>query len=64
MEELLERMSVALATLEQAAERLRERELSLSAEADQYVERLVATLETQRETELAKQLESAEAKLA
>lgn len=64
MDELLERMSDAVAALETAAERLREREVSLSAEADERVERIVATVESQRETELAKRLEAAEAKLA
>lgn len=38
--------------------------MSLSAEADQRVERIVATVEGQRETELALRLEASEAKLA
>ncbi len=64
VEDFLERVGAALAALEAAAERLSEREMSLSAEADQRVERIVATVEGQRETELALQLEASEAKLA
>ncbi len=64
MDELLERMNLAIAALEVAAERLSEREVSLSAQADERVERIVATVEGQRETELALRLEAAEAKLA
>ncbi len=64
IEELLERMNSAIAALELAAERLSEREVSLSAQADERVERIVATVEGQRETELALRLEATEAKLA
>ncbi len=64
MEDFLERVSAAVSALEAAAERLSEREMSLSAEADQRVERIVATVEGQRETELALRLEASEAKLA
>lgn len=64
MEELLDRMSTAVAALEAALDRLNEREMAISAEADERVERIVATVESQRETELAQRLQAAEAKLA
>ncbi|HLI76110.1 MAG TPA: hypothetical protein VKV02_04125 [Acidobacteriaceae bacterium] len=64
VEELMERMNAAIASLELAAERLSEREVALSAEAEERVERIVATVEGQREAELAERLHAAEAKLA
>ena len=64
MEELLERMSEAVRALEMAVERLNDREVALSAEAEERVERIVATVEGQREAELAERLRLAEAKLA
>src|SRR5579875_926056 len=59
----MERMNAAIASLELAAERLSEREVALSAEAEERVERIVATVEGQREAELAGRLRAAEAKL-
>jgi hypothetical protein len=64
MDEMMERMAAALAALERAAERLGAREAELCAQAEERVERIVATVEGQRETELAHRLEQAEAKLA
>ncbi len=64
MEELLDRMSALVTALELAAERLSEREVALSAEADERVERIVATVEGHREAELHERLRVAEAKLA
>ena len=64
MEELLERMSEAVRSLEMAAERWSEREMAFSAEAEERVERIVATVEGQREAELAERLRVAETKLA
>lgn len=64
MEEMMEKMGAAIAALEFAVSQMRERELALSAQADERVERIVATVESQRETELAQRLEAAEAKLA
>ena len=64
MDELLERMSSVLAALEAAAARISEREMSLSAGEDPNVGRIVASVEGQREVELALRLEAAEAKLA
>ena len=64
MEELMQRMRDALAALEAAAGRLSEREVALSAQAEERVERIVATVEGQREAELNERLRAAEAKLA
>ena len=64
MEELMQRMQDALAALEAAAGRLGEREVALSAQAEERVERIVATVEGQREAELNERLRAAEAKLA
>ena len=63
MEELMERISVAVLSLELAAERLSEREVALSAEAEERVERIVATVEGHREAELVERLKAAETKL-
>lgn len=64
MDELMQRINDAISALELAAERLSVREVALSAEAEERVERIVATVESQRETELAVRLQAAEAKLA
>lgn len=64
MEELLERMAEAVRNLEMATERLSERELALSAQAEERVERIVATVESQREAEIAERLRLTEEKLA
>ena len=63
MDELVERIQAAIVSLEQAAQRMQEREVALFAEADERVERIVATVESQRETELAERLSAAESKL-
>ena len=64
MDELMERMSAAVAALELAAERMGDRGVVLSAQAEERVERIVATVEGQREAELAERLRGAELKLA
>ncbi len=64
MDEFMERISAAVAALELAAERLGEREVELSAEVEERVDRIVATVEGQREAELAERLRCAETKLA
>ena len=64
MEALLERISDAVLALEMAANRLNEREVTISAAAEERVERIVATIESQREAELCERLQLAEAKLA
>ncbi len=63
MDELMERIQAAVLSLEQAAQRMQEREVALFAEADERVERIVATVESQRENELAERLSAAESKL-
>ena len=64
MEELMERMCAATAALERAAELMAERQVALAAEAEQSVGRIVATVESQRETELAERLRMTEERLA
>ena len=63
MDELMERLSAAAAALERVAEQMAERGVALAAEAEQSVGRIVATVETQREGELAERLRLAEDKL-
>ena len=64
MEELLERIGMAAAALERVAEQRAERQGARAAEAEQTVGRIVATVEGQREAELAERLRVAETKLA
>ncbi len=64
MDELMDRISAAVAALELAAVRLSEREVALSAQAEERVERIVATVEGQREAEMSERLRTAETKLA
>lgn len=64
MDEWMERMTAAVLSLEMAAERLSQREVALSAEAEERVERIVATVEGQREAELTERLRIAETKLS
>ena len=64
MDEWMERMSEAVQALEIAAERLNQREVAMSAAAEERVDRIVATVEGQREAELAERLRVAEEKLA
>ena len=60
----LERLAAAAEALEKAAERMTEQQIALSAEAQGSVQRIVATVESEREAELARRLEEAEAKIA
>ncbi len=64
MDELMERLSAAASALERVAEQMVERQMALAAEAEQSVGRIVATVESQREGELAERLRLAEDKLA
>ena len=64
MEEWMERIGAAAAALERVAEQMAERQVALAAEAEQTVERIVATVEGQREAELLERLRLAEDKLA
>lgn len=63
MDELMERLGAAAAALERVAEQMAERQLALAAEAEQSVGRIVATVESQRESELAERLRLTEEKL-
>ena len=63
MEEWMERLSAAAVALERVAEQMAERQVALAAEAEQSVGRIVATVESQREGELAERLRLAEDKL-
>ena len=62
--ETAERLEAVAEALEQAAERLGERQVALSAEAEERVGRIVATVESAREAELERRLAEAEARLA
>ncbi len=62
--ETAERLESVAEALEQAAERLAERQVALSAEAEERVGRIVATVESAREAELERKLAEAEARLA
>ncbi len=64
MDELMERLSAAASALERVAEQMVERQMALAAETEQSVGRIVATVESQREGELAERLRLAEDKLA
>lgn len=63
MEEWMERLSAAAVALERVAEQMAERQMALAAEAEQTVGRIVATVESQREGELAERLRLTEDKL-
>ncbi len=62
--EATERLEAVASALEQAAASLAERQVALAAEAEERVGRIVATVETVRETELERRLAEAEAKIA
>lgn len=59
-----ERLEAATAALEQAAARLAERQVTMAAEAQEHVGRIVATVESAREAELERKLVEAEARIA
>ncbi len=63
MKEWMERLSAAASALERVAEQMAERQIALAAEAEQSVGRIVATVESQREGELAERLRVTEEKL-
>ena len=63
MDELMERLSAAASALERVAEQMAERQIALAAETEQSVGRIVATVESQREGELAERLRLTEGKL-
>ena len=60
----LERLCAAAAMLEQAVERLAERQQVITMDAEASISRIVATVEGKREAELEEKLAAAEAKIA
>ena len=60
----VERLAAAAGLLEQAVERLAQRESDFAVDAEASIGRIVATVEARRETELEEKLAAAEAKIA
>jgi hypothetical protein len=60
----VERLAAAAGLLEQAAERLAQRQDELAVDAEASIGRIVATVEAKRETELEEKLAAAEARIA
>jgi len=61
---MVDRLAAAAGLLEQAAERLAERQGALAMDAEASIERIVATVESKREAELQEKLAAAEARIA
>lgn len=61
---MVDRLAAAAGLLEQAAERLAERQGALAMDAEASIERIVATVESKREAELEEKLAAAEARIA
>jgi hypothetical protein len=59
-----ERLAAAASLLEQAVERLAQRQSDFALDAEASIGRIVATVERQREAELAEKLAAAEAEIA
>jgi hypothetical protein len=64
MSEVMERLVSAAAALQQAAERIAQTQVEMAAAAEGTVSRIVATVESARETELARRLQDAETRIA
>ena len=64
MVDLVERLNAAAGALELAVAKMSERQERLVVEAQETVDRIVATVESAREAELEKKLAEAEAKIA
>lgn len=62
--QMVERLNAAAALLEQAAERLSERQSTFALDAEASIGRIVATVEARREAELEEKLAAAERKIA
>lgn len=60
----VERLAAAASLLEQAAERLSQRQSVFAEDAEAYIGRIVATVETRREAELEQKLAAAEQTIA
>lgn len=61
---MVDRLAAAAGLLEQAAERLAERQGALAMDAEASIGRIVATVESKREAELEEKLAAAEARIA
>jgi hypothetical protein len=59
-----DRLMEAASALERTVGRMAEQQVAIASEAESQVSRIVATVETQREAELERKLEAAEAKIA
>ncbi len=64
MDRAVERLASAAEMLERAMEKMAEREGSFAIEAEASIERIVATVEARRETELEQRLQAAETELS
>ena len=62
--EVMERLAAVATALELAMDRMLQQQVELAAAAEGTVGRIVATVESAREAELARRLEEAEAKIA
>lgn len=60
----MDRLAAAAGLLEQAAERLAQRQSEFAGDAEATIGRMVATVEARREAELEEKLAAAEAKIA
>ena len=60
----VDRLAAAASLLEQAAERLAQRQSTLAEDAEAYIGRIVATVESRREVELEQKLAAAELTIA
>jgi hypothetical protein len=64
MKDTVERLAAAAGLLEQAVERLAQRQNDFALDAEASIGRIVATVERQREAELEEKLAAAEAQIA
>jgi hypothetical protein len=64
MKDTVERLAAATGLLEQAVERLAQRQNDFALDAEASIGRIVATVERQREAELEEKLAAAEAQIA
>jgi hypothetical protein len=64
LNDVMERMEAAMAAMEAAAAKMAESQVQMMAAAEERVGRIVATVENEREMELQRRLEQAEAKIA
>ena len=60
----MDRLAAAASLLEQAVERLAQRQSSFTEDAEASISRIVATVESRREADLEEKLAAAELKIA